>query len=435
MKLKISNGRVIDPANHIDDQLDIFIDNGLILAVGKTPEAFIPDRIIDATDQIVCPGLVDISARLGEPSQQHASSISSETQAAIKGGITSLCIPPDTDPIIDSPAAVELLGDRANKAGSANIYIIGALTQGLEGELLSEMLALKKAGCIGVSNGLNPIRNTLVLRRAMEYAATLDLTIFINAADPWLQSQGCIHEGMVSTRLGLGGIPEAAETIAIARDISLIEHSRVTAHFHNISSGKSAALIKEAQERGLPITADVSPHHLHLSEHDIGNYDSLSHVIPPLRSTRDREQLQQSVREGVINTISSHHHPLDSDAKLGPFADTTPGISGLETLLPLTLKLVDDDELSLQQAIASLTINPAKILGLDAGHLSVGAKADICIFNPESHYECLPEKFLSAGKNSPFAGWHFHNEVTFTLLNGQTLYEREPNDLLSSHTI
>ena len=433
MKLKISNGRVIDPANHIDDHLDIYIDNGLIVAVGKTPEAFIPDRIIDASDQIVCPGLVDLSARLGEPSQQHASSIASETQAAIKGGITTLCTPPDTDPIIDSPAAVELLEDRATKAGSANIYIIGALTQKLEGELLSEMLALKQAGCIGVSNGLNPIRNTLVLRRAMEYAATLDLTIFINAADPWLQSQGCIHEGMVSTRLGLGGIPEAAETIAIARDISLIEHSHVTAHFHNISSGKSAAMIKEAQERGLPITADVSPHHLHLSEHDIGNYDSLSHVIPPLRSTRDREQLQQSIREGVISTISSHHHPLDNDAKLGPFADTIPGISGLETLLPLTLKLVDDDELSLHQAIASLTINPARVLGLDAGHLNVGSKADICIFNPESHCECLPENFVSAGKNSPFTGWHFHNEVSFTLLNGQVLYEREPNLFLSGH--
>jgi dihydroorotase len=424
MKLKISNGHVIDPANQIDAQLDIYIDNSLIVAIGKAPEGFTPDRTLDATDQIVCPGLVDISASLGEPSQQHTPSIASETQAAIKGGITSLCIPPDTDPIIDSPAAVELLEDRATKAGSANIYIIGALTQGLEGELLSEMLALKRAGCLGVSNGLNPIRNTLVLRRAMEYAATLDLRLFINAADPWLQSQGCIHEGMVSTRLGLGGIPEAAETIAIARDISLIEQSGVSAHFHNISSGKSVALIKEAQERGLPITADVSPHHLHLSEHDIGNYDSLSHVIPPLRSTRDREQLQQSVREGVISTISSHHQPLDNDAKLGPFAATTPGISGLETLLPLTLKLVDDDELSLQQAIASLTTHPAQVLGIDAGHLTVGAKADICIFDPNAHCECQPEHFISAGKNSPFAGWHFRNEVTFTLLNGHIAYEK-----------
>jgi len=424
MKLKISHGRVIDPTNLIDDQLDIYIDNSLIIAIGKAPENFTPDRIIDATDQIVCPGLVDLSARLGEPSQQHTATIASETLAAIKGGITTLCIPPDTDPIIDSPAAVELLEDHAAKAGNANIHTIGALTQGLEGELLSEMRALKQAGCVGVSNGLNAIKNTLVLRRAMEYAATLDLTLFINAADPWLQSQGCIHEGMVSTRLGLGGIPEAAETIAIARDISLIEQSGVSAHFHSISSGKSVVMIKEAQDRGLPITADVSPHHLHLSEHDIGNYDSLSHVMPPLRSTRDREQLQQGVRDGVISTISSHHRPLDNDAKLGPFADTTPGISGLETLLALTLKLVDDDELSLQQAIASLTAHPAQILGIEAGHLSVGAKADICIFDPKSHCECRPEHFSSAGKNSPFAAWHFNNEVTFTLLDGNAVYEK-----------
>ena len=424
MKLKISNGRVIDPANQLDSHLDIYIDNGKIVGLGKTLEHFSPDQTIDATDLIICPGLVDIDVRLGKASQHHSASIASETQAAIKGGITTICIPPDTAPILDSPAAVELLTDRAIKAGNSHIYTIGALTQGLEGHLLSEMLALKQAGCIGVSNGINPIQNTLVLRRAMEYAATLDLTLFINAADPWLQSQGCVHEGTVSARLGLGGIPDAAETIAIARDISLIEQSGVTAHFHNISSGKSVSLIREAQERGLPITADVSPNHLHLCEHNIGNYDSLSHVIPPLRSTRDREQLQHAVREGIINTISSHHRPLDNDAKLGPFADTTPGISGLETLLALTLKLVDDDELTLPQAIASITSHPAQVLGIDAGHLSIGAQADICIFDPNSHCECKPELFSSAGKNSPFAGWHFNNEIAFTLLNGSIVYER-----------
>ncbi len=424
MKLIISNGRVIDPANQLDRFLDIYIDNGTIISLGKAVEHFLPDRTIDATGLIVCPGLVDISVRLGVASQHHSASIASETQAAIKGGITTLCIPPDTDPIIDSPAAVELLTDRALKAGNSTIYTIGALTQSLEGNLLSEMLALKKAGCLGVSNGINPIQNTLVLRRAMEYAATLDLTLFINAADPWLQSQGCVHEGTVSARLGLGGIPEAAETIAIARDISLIEQSGVSAHFHSLSSGKSVALIKEAQERGLPITADVSPHHLHLCEHDIGNYDSLSHVIPPLRSTRDRDQLQQGVRNGTISSISSHHRPLDNDAKLGPFADTTPGISGLETLLSLTLKLVDDDELTLQQAIASLTTYPAQVLGIDAGHLSIGAQADICIFDPNSDHECRPTLFSSAGKNSPFAGWHFNNDVAFTLLAGNVVYEK-----------
>jgi len=286
------------------------------------------------------------------------------------------------------------------------------------------MLALKQAGCLGVSNGLNPIQNTLVLRRAMEYAATLDLTLFINAADPWLQSQGCIHEGMVSSRLGLGGVPEATETIAIARDISLIEQTGVSAHFHSISSGKTIGMIKDAQDRGLPITADASPHHLHLSEHDIGNYNSLSHVMPPLRSTRDRDQLQQAVRDGIITAISSHHRPLDNDAKLGPFTETKPGISGLESLLSLTLKLVEDEELSLQQAIANLTQHPAQILGIDAGHLSIGAQADICLINPYSESECQPEHFISTGKNSPFNGWHFNHEVAYTILNGNISYQK-----------
>jgi dihydroorotase len=424
MTLRILNGHLLDPANQIDAQHDLYIEHGNIVAIDQQPEGFISEHTIDASNLIICPGLIDLSARLSGSGQHHTASIASETKAAIKGGITSLCIAPDHDPIIDSPATVDLIEDQTAKAGQTHVYTIGALTQGLEGELLSEMLALKKAGCLGVSNGINPIQNTLVLRRAMEYAATLDLTLFINASDPWLQSQGCVHEGMVSSRLGLGGIPEAAETIAIARDISLIEQTGVSAHFHSISSGKTIKMIKEAQDRGLPISADISPHHLHLSEHDIGNYDSLSHVIPPLRSTRDREQLQQAVREGIITTISSHHRPLDNDAKLGPFAETKPGISGLETLLSLTLKLVEDEELPLQQAIACLTQNPAQILGIDAGHLSLGAKADICIIDPEASLECEPPSFISAGKNSPFKGWHFNYDVAYTLLNGKIAYQK-----------
>jgi dihydroorotase len=258
----------------------------------------------------------------------------------------------------------------------------------------------------------------------MEYAATLNLTLFINAADPWLQAQGCVHEGTVSTRLGLGGIPEAAETIAIARDLMLIEKTGVSAHFHNITTAKAVDMIRDAQKKGLPVTADVSPHHLHLSEHDIGNYDSLSHVLPPLRSTRDRDQLQQGLRDGVISAISSNHQPLDNDAKLGPFAETMPGISGLETMLPLTMKLVDDEELTLMQALASLTCNPADILGIDAGRLKVGGDADICIFDPSAHYQCNPKEFVSAGKNSPFSGWLFQNQVNHTVFNGKIVFSQ-----------
>jgi dihydroorotase len=425
MNLHIKNGRVVDPSSQLDSQQDIFIRDGKIVAISTHLDGFNADQTIDATGLIVCPGLVDLNARLREPGQEHTATIESETAAAVAGGITSLCVPPDTDPVIDTPAVVELIEDRAKKAGRAMVYTIGALTQKLQGELLTEMAALKMAGCIGVSNGLSPIKNSLILRRAMEYAATLDLTLFINAVDPWLQGNGCIHEGAISARLGLTGIPETAETIAVARDLLLIELTGVRAHFHNISCGKTVKLIKDAQNKGLAVTADVSAHHLHLSEHDIGNYDSLSHVMPPLRSIRDREQLQQGLREGIISAICSHHQPLDNDAKLGPFAETTPGISGLETLLALTIKLVDDEEISLNQAIASLTCQPAEILGINAGQLKIGAQANICIFNPNIYNECQPSRFVSAGKNSPFSGWLFNNKVSHTIFNGKLVFEQD----------
>ncbi|PCJ32562.1 MAG: dihydroorotase [Gammaproteobacteria bacterium] len=421
MNTQIINGRVINPANQLDAQVDVFIRDDIIIAIGEQPVDFVADNTIDATGLIVCPGLVDLNARLREPGQEHTATIETETRAAVAGGITSLCIPPDTDPVIDTAAVVELIEDRAKKSARAMVYTVGALTQKLQGDLLTEMAALTAAGCIGFSNGLSPIKNSLILRRAMEYAASLNLKIFINAADPWLY-QGCAHEGAVSARLGLDGIPETAETIAISRDLLLIEQTGVNAHFHNLSCGKSVELIKQAQQQGLNVTADVSAHHLHLSEHDIGNYDSLSHVMPPLRSIRDREQLQQGLRDGVISAISSHHQPLDNDAKLGPFADTTPGISGLETLLPLTMKLVEDDELSLSQAIASLTNQPAAILGIEAGQLKVGAQADICIIDPNAHNECQPAQFISAGKNSPFANWLFNSQVRHTLFKGNSVF-------------
>jgi dihydroorotase len=424
MNTQIINGRVINPANQFDGQQDIFIRDEKIIALGEAPSDFIADQTIDAAGLIVCPGLIDMSARLRESGQEYSATIDSETRAAVAGGITSLCVPPDTDPLIDTPAAVELIEERAKKAGRAMVYPIGSLTQGLKGELLTEMAALKAAGCIGFSNGRTPIQNSLVLRRAMEYAASLNLTIFINAADPWLQTQGCVHEGSVSARLGLTGIPETAETIAVARDLLLIEQTGVSAHFHNLSTGKAIELISEAQNKGLEVTADVSAHHLHLSEHDIGNYDSFSHVMPPLRSIRDREQLQQGLRDGVISAVCTNHKPLDNDAKLGPFAETSPGISGLETLLPLTMKLVDDDEITLHQAIASLTFNPARILGIEGGQLKVGAQADICIIDPNAHYECQPSNFISSGKNSPFSGWLFNNQVIQTLFKGQSVFSK-----------
>lgn len=425
MKIRISHGRVIDPASQLDAHHDVYVSDGRIVAIADRLDDFTPDRVIDASGLIVCPGLIDLCVRLREPGQEQAATIQSETAAAVTGGITTLCVPPDTNPVIDNPAVIELIEDRAKKAARTMVLTIGALTRGLEGELLAEMAALKEAGCVGVSNGTVAIPNSMVLQRAMAYAATLDLTVFINAADPWLQNTGCVHDGTVSARLGLTGIPESAETIAISRDLILIEQTGVRAHFHNLSSGRAVKLVRDAQNRGLPVTADVSAHHLHLSEHDLGNYDSLSHVLPPLRSIRDREQLQQGVRDGVIAAISSHHQPLDKDAKLGPFAETQPGISGLETLLPLAMKLVEDDEIDISRALAALTCNPADILGIDGGQLKAGAVADICIFDPDADYECRPADFVSAGKNSPFGGWLFNHQVSHTLFHGRLVHERD----------
>ncbi len=427
MKICIQNGRVIDPASQLDIDHNVYIEDGRIIAIAEELPGFDADIEIDAYNKIVCPGLVDLSARLREPGQEHTATIESETRAAAAGGITTLAVPPDTDPVIDNPAVVELIEDRAKKAGRTMVLTVGALTQKLNGELLAEMAALKAAGCVGVSNGVTEIKNTVVWRRALEYAATLDLTVFINPADPWLQKQGCVHEGTVSARLGLSGIPESAETIAVSRDLILIEQTGDRAHFHSISTGKAVKLIREAQERGLPVTADVSAHHLHLCEHDLGNYDSFSHVMPPLRSVRDREQLKQGLRDGVIQAVSSHHQPLDADAKLGPFAETLPGLSALETLLPLTLKLVEDDEITLHQAIASLTCQPAAILGIEAGQLKAGASADICIIDADVQYDCQPSEFVSAGKNSPFGGWLFQHQVSHTLFQGKLVYQRQPN--------
>lgn len=424
MNIHIRGGQVIDPATNLNNRQDVFIREGYIIALGQMPADFVAEQVIDAQGCLVCPGLIDLNARLREPGQEHTATIESETRAAAAGGVTTLVVPPDTDPVIDTPAVVELIEDRAKKAARTMVLTLGAVTQKLEGELLAEMAALKAAGCVGISNAMHAIGNTVIWQRALSYAATLDLTVFINAADPWLQSQGCVHQGTVSTRLGLGGIPETAETIAVSRDLLLIEQTGVCAHFHNISSGHAVALIRAAQDRGLPVTADVSAHHLHLTEHDLGNYDSSTHVMPPLRTPRDREQLQQGVRDGVIQAITSQHQPLDKDAKLGPFAETQPGISGLETLLPLTLKLVENDELSLQQAIAALTSQPAAILGIEAGRIQVGALADLSIIDPEAEFTCTPSEFVSAGKNSPFGGWLFSHAVSHTLFHGRLVYQR-----------
>lgn len=424
MGLVIHGGHLIDPANSVDGKNDIFInDDGFVVAVGKTPAGFDVTKTIDASGKIVCPGLVDLRARVREPGLEYKATMESETRAAVSAGITTLCCPPDTDPVIDTPAVAQMIQHRAWRFGLTFIHPLGALTRELEGERLTDMEALDEAGCVGVSNALKPVKDTQVMRRAMEYAASFDLTVFLHSEDPWLHSTGCVHEGEVGTRLGLPGIPEAAETVAVARDLALIEQTGVQAHFCQLSSGRAVAMVAEAQSRGLSVTADVTAHHVHLTEHDIGFFNTQCHVLPPLRSSRDREALRQALKDGVISAVCSDHQPHEPDAKLAPFADAAPGISGLESLLPLTLKLADEKILTVNEAIASITGKPAEILGVDTGHLGVEATADVCIFDPEAWWTLTADKLVSRGHNTPFVGWELRGRVTHTLVGGQVVFE------------
>ncbi len=426
MSLIIKGGRLIDPANGVDAQEDLYVnEQGFIAGVGSAPAGFKAARTLDARGKIVCPGLVDLRVRLREPGLEYKATIESETRAAVAAGITTLCCPPDTHPVIDTPAMAQMIQSRAWRFGFAFIHPLGALTQGLEGKLLTDMEALDDAGCVGFTNALHPVIDTLVLRRALEYCATFDLTVFLHSEDPWLRGDGCMHEGEVSTRLGLPGIPEAAETVAVARDLALIEQTGVRAHFCNLSSARAVAMIEEARKRGLPVSADVTAHHLHLTEHDIGGFNTQCHVRPPLRAAQDRAALRAALKNGTICAICSDHQPHEPDAKLAPFAQSEPGISALETLLPLTLKLVDEKLLTLPEAIALLTCKPAEVLGVESGKLAVGDTADVCVFDSESQWTLISEAMVSRGRNTPFLGWKFRGRVTHTLVGGKLVFESE----------
>ena len=402
VKIRIRNGRVIDPISREDSVRDLFVNQGFIVDPRTAGDDFSADQEIDATGCVVCPGLVDLQTRLREPGEEHKATMQSELSAAVAGGITSVCVPPDTNPVIDTPAMVHMVRQRGWRIQKARVYPLGALTVGLAGEQLTDMSALRDAGCPAVSNANQIIDNTLVMRRAMQYASTFDLTVFLTPLDHWLRGNGCVHEGEVSTRLGLPAVPEAAEIVALARDLALIETTGVRAHISQVSCARSVEKIREAKARGLRVTAAVSAHHLHLSEQDIGEFDTRYHVIPPLRSIADREALRQGVISGVIDAVCSDHQPHGLDAKLAPFSESASGISGLETLLSLILKLVEETTLSLPEAIARVTAHPAKILGIEVGRLLPGAPADICIFEPTNDWRVDSENFISQGSNSPF---------------------------------
>lgn len=423
MRHIIKNGRIIDPSQNLDKITNIYLSRGRVVAIGDDlPEGFTPDQEIDATDKWILPGLVDLQARLGEPGSKFAGSIKSETKAAVAGGITSICCPPDTSPVNDSQAVTELIQRRGRQAATAFVMPIGALTQGLEGELLSNSYSLKEAGCIALSQANQPIQNALTLKNALEYNVTIGLPIILRCEDKQLKNKGVAHSGPVSSRLGLPEITPAAETTALARDLVLVEESGVKAHFSQISCARSVELIAYAKKRGLPVTCDVAIHQLLLSEMDILGFNSLFNVSPPLRSLQDQKALIAGVNSGVIDAIVSDHTPLERDEKLLPFGESAPGISGFETLLALILKLVENKQLDLTTAIRSVTQAPAQIISCQTGSLVPGSSADICIVDPEAIWTLDTKNMLSEGKNTPFAGWEFVGQVVETLFQGRPVY-------------
>ena len=428
MSISIIGGRLIDPAHHIDDQLDLHIDGEQVVAIGDAPAEFSPEEVIDARGQVVCPGLVDIAASLREPGYEHKGTLASEAAAAASGGITTLVCTPDTDPVIDNAAVVELIHRLARKLGRARILATGALTRGLNGQQLSEMAALQRAGCVAVGNAQAPLVSTLVERRALDYAATFGLTVFLRPEDRHLKADGCIHEGAVAARLGLPGIPSAAESVAVARDLALAEHTRARVHFRALSTHSAARMLREGQQAGLAVSADVAAHQLHLTETDVDGFDAQCRVSPPLRTLTDRDALRAAVADGTIAAICSDHQPHEPDAKQRPFPETEPGISGLETLLGLTLRLVDEGVLDLATAIARVTNGPADILGLPYGRLNLGATADVCVFDPSAHFTVDAAHMHSEGHNTPFDGWDLPGRVTHTVFNGRIVYSAAGNE-------
>ena len=423
MRIRINNGHIIDPANGIDGPGNIYLENDRIIEVTDQALEFSPDLEIDAQGRIVCPGFIDLGARFREPGLEHKATIAGESLAAVSAGVTTVCYPPDTNPVIDTSAVVELIHQRTAALNLTRIYPLGALTHGLKSERLADISTLIEAGCIGVSNACVPIENSELLRRALEYASGFDITVYIQAEDYYLRNNGVMHEGAISTRLGLPPIPETAETVAVGKTLLLVEQIGARVHFCRLSSARSVSMIASAKESGLPVSADVGIGYLHLTERDVDNYNVNCHLNPPLRTEQDRQGLRQGIRDGSIDAVCSDHQPHDDDAKAAPFSITEPGASTIEVLFPLLNELVRDGVLTLPQAIAAVTVNPARILGLELGSLGKGCKADVVIVDPDYKWRLDKKILYSAGKNTPFEGREMIGQVTHTIVNGQLVYE------------
>jgi len=422
-KVHIKNGRVIDPKNRVDAKQDVFIAEGKIAALGKAPAGFRAERTLAADALVVCPGLIDLSARLREPGFEYKATLASEMQAAVAGGVTSLACPPDTDPPLDEPGLVEMLKYRAKNLNLAHVYPLGALTWKLGGERLTEMAVLRDAGCIAFSHADTPLSDTQMLWRALQYAATFGIAVWLRPQDGFLARGGVAHDGEVATRLGLPGIPAFAETIALATILQLVRATRTRVHLCRLSTAEGVAMLRAAKKEGLPVSCDASAHHAHLSEIDLGYFDSHCNVIPPFRSLRDRDALRAGLADGTIDALCSDHAPVDEDAKQLPFAESEPGVTGLELLLPLALKWAEEMRVALPEALAMVTSKPAAILGVPAGDIAAGRDADVCVFDPSAQVKITADSLKSQGKNTPFIGYELPGRVRYTLVGGQVVYE------------
>ena len=422
-KVHIKNGRVIDPKNRVDAKQDVFIAEGKIAALGKAPAGFRAERTLAADALVVCPGLIDLSARLREPGFEYKATLASEMQAAVAGGVTSLACPPDTDPPLDQPGLVEMLKYRAKSLNLAHVYPLGALTWKLGGERLTEMAVLRDAGCIAFSHADTPLSDTQMLWRALQYAATFGIAVWLRPQDGFLARGGVAHDGEVATRLGLPGIPAFAETIALATILQLVRATRTRVHLCRLSTAEGVAMLRAAKKEGLPVSCDASAHHAHLSEIDLGYFDSHCNVIPPFRSLRDRDALRAGLADGTIDALCSDHAPVDEDAKQLPFAESEPGVTGLELLLPLALKWAEEMRVALPEALAMVTSKPAAILGVPAGDIAAGRDADVCVFDPSAQVKITADSLKSQGKNTPFIGYELPGRVRYTLIGGQVVYE------------
>lgn len=423
MKIQIKNGRVIDPMSHRDGVADLCIAAGKIVAIGAAPPDFHPNRVIDAAGLVVCPGLVDLSVRLREPGFEYRATLESEMLAAAAGGITSLACPPDTDPPLDEPGLVEMLKFRARNLPGPRVYPIGAMTQKLEGQMLTEMAELREAGCVAFTQADAPMTDTQVLLRAMEYAATFGFSLWLRPQDVSLAKGGVAHDGAVASRLGLPGIPALAETVALATILQLARATGARIHLARLSTYDGIAMVRAAKAQGLAITCDVAATHVHLSENDLMGFDAHLHLVPPLRSLRDRDGLREALRDGSIDAMCSDHTPVDEDVKQVPFGESQAGASGVELLLPLTLKWAREMGVPLLQAIDLITWKPAQILGVPAGTLAVGAAADVCIFDESAEWIVTPQTLASQGNNTPFLGHPMPGRVRYTLIDGHIDFE------------